>query len=145
MTKQRKDGIPQPTDWTRGIDRLPSQIYSLTDVDLVVHRHFPRNTQLLMLVEQKAFNAVVGFAQRDTLLILHQLLSVANGGWVRTQRGEQAQVMYFGLHILTLSHRTPQTSQTILWNDFPVSLDELIRILRFDIDPRTVRKLQKGG
>lgn len=140
MTQPRKDGIPQPTDWTRQIALLPSSAFCLTDIDLVVHRHYPRKVQLLMLIEQKAYNAAVGFAQRDTLSIVNQLLNMSNGRPVWTGRNECAKALYMGLHVLTFSGRTPLQSQQIFWDDEPVSLDTLVGILRFDYDPNSFKR-----
>jgi hypothetical protein len=139
MTQQRKDGIPQPTDWTRHIAALPSHMYSITDVDLIVHRHFPRDVQKFMLVEQKAYNAVVGFAQRDTLTIVHQHLypKVLR---VMTARHQWVNSCYMGLHVLTLSGPTPQQSDCILWDNTRVSFETLVGILRFDYDPNSFKR-----
>lgn len=140
MTQQRKDGIPQPTDWTRQIAALPSSVYSLIDVDLVVHRHFPRDVQVLMLIEQKAFNATVGFAQRDTYRVLDQMLARSNGAMVTTERGQRARVHYAGWHVLTFDGLTPQQSSHILWDGKDVGFQVLVGLLSFKYDPQFVKK-----
>lgn len=140
MTRQREDGIPQPTDRTRQIADLPSSIYSLIDIDLVVHRHFPRDVQVVMLIEQKAFNAAVGFAQRDTYRILDQMLSRSNGVPVVTERGIKAKAYYAGWHVLTLSGKTPQQSDRILWDGKQIPFRVLVGLLSFKFDPQFVKK-----
>lgn len=144
MTQQRRDGIPQPTDWTRGIADLESAHFSIIDVDMVIHRHKPRDKQKLMLVEQKAFNGVVGFAQRDTLFILHQMICHRDFHDVVTARGQRTHVQYTGLHILEFNGRTPQESDLIQWDKHRVSFQRLVQILRFE-DPLSFRRVQQTG
>lgn len=140
MTRQRKDGIPQPTDWTRQVTELPSSIYSLIDVDLVVYRHFPRDVQVIMLIEQKAFNATIRFAQKETYSVLDQMLSRSSGCIIRMWNGQLAKMYYAGWHILTFDGRTPQESDCILWDGKQVAFSGLIELMAFKRDPQFAKQ-----
>jgi hypothetical protein len=139
----------------------------VTDGDKWVHRYairtggtMDRAVQYLMSVEVKTFEADLTPTQRDTLAIVNALLRTtpwkeqrANGqlvaGHAQNVRivysvlnGRRVQLMCYGIHKLRLSNGTPDDSEWMTWDDKPISTDQLVGLLRFDLHPDSLNRLE---
>lgn len=138
MTMQRRDGKKTDTDWTRRLPALSSDWYGAADGDLFWHS-FTTNPQLLMLIEQKTYNAKPTWSQMDTLNVVDQMLQLSSGKVFQTKRG-LLQVRYGGLHVLTFSGSDLEDSQHIYWDGLEITRRELIEIMRFEASAELYRK-----
>lgn len=147
--------------WMRAHPSLDSgDGMAVCDADLWIHKwksHGTREVQCLMMVELKTHNAPMSMSQRDTLLFVNACLR--NRRRTPTNRklyGQAQQVplkmrshlsdrmvfmRLFGVHRLLLSGTDPENSATIQWDRHFVSVDQLIKLLRFDLDPDTLKPL----
>lgn len=146
--------------WIRSNPDLDSRHgYSVTDQDYWIHKyktHETRRFQLLMLVEIKTMGAELSEAQRDTLYQVNQLMrnrrqtptkelryQTSSGPLTvkSTMLGGEVVMRAFGMHVLTFSGLGPDDSEWIRWDRTQISVDQLTSILRFDLDPDTLREL----
>lgn len=148
--------------WLRSNTSLDSTAQGLVavDVDAWIHKYKTagdRRYQFVMLVEIKEHGAQPNPFQRDTLHIINQLLrnrrntkeqwnaagshpriakcySIMNKGTVH--------VLGYGAHLLQFSGdgSNPERS-LILWDRKPISVTQLEQLLRFELDPDTLRKI----
>lgn len=47
----------------------------------------------------------------------------------------------FGLHVLTFDGFGPYDSENIRWDGKPITVDQLIALVKFDIDPDTLKPM----
>lgn len=152
-----EDDISQ---WVRNNPRLCShQGFVFMDKDLVCHRYktaSARSLQCIMFVEFKAYGRDLSDVQRDTMLLLDQLIRTTKT--TPTKRGRMnagtatcrayshmakraVGVRAYGYHLVRMSGRTPDTSEWVMWDKTLVTVDVLEQILRFDLDPDTLRPI----
>lgn len=154
--------------WIRGHNDLDSRAACLCigDSDLWVQRYgtrdwhtgVDRSVQYLMLVEIKTHDRELDPAQRDLLLMVNDLLRTkawkdqrdvlgafvtghrqnARTVFSRISRG-RVQVHCHGVHLLQLSGKTPDDSKRIRWDNKNITHDQLARLLRFDLQPDTLK------
>lgn len=146
--------------WIRNNKQLDSRSgYSVSDQDYWIHKyktHETRRFQLLMLVEIKTMGAALSEAQKDTLYQVNQLMRnrrqtptkelryQTSSGPLKvksTMLGGEVVMRAFGMHVLTFSGLGPDDSEWIRWDRTQISVDQLTSILRFDLDPDTLREL----
>lgn len=122
--------------WLRTQKSIDSRQFGLSiqNLDYIIHRYNFPSCQAIMMIEEKTFNGKQSFAQRDTHSILHQALSHANGKTVITARGKVMNLRYCGYHLLVFEKTTPDDGQ-MWWNGQPLSIEYLLRLLRFEVDP----------
>jgi hypothetical protein len=124
-----------------------------------------RELQCLMFIEVKTHGANASPAQRDTLGILSQALrnrrKNINADKCGRHLGDHVppakaysvilnrdiKLLMYGGHLLRMSHNTPEDSDWMTWDDNPqksshdfdenrvINPDELVMLLRFEIDP----------
>jgi len=141
--------------WLRQEPELHPKVSSLSihNVDWIIHQYRcaedaigSRTVNNLMLIEEKRFGATQTDAQCDTLLQLDQALRSKqnrhNGAYpgvpVKTLWGDTVRLKYYGLHCLTFSHSGPLDSTAIWWDKTEITVEMLIKILRFELNPRTL-------
>lgn len=156
MTIIRRDGFESPfSDWIRNEPRLDSikERLSLTDVDYWIHQYRAKTDKVgdrfidsIMCVELKTFQRNLPFAQRDTLRIVSAVTKQAfrtKDGKVRTIKvdlgNEVRHVRHFGYFMLRLHGDRPDNSEWIEWHGRSVDIDKLVDILRFKINPITLK------
>lgn len=130
------------------------------DCDVLLHRYAlhtdkksSRHIQCLMFVEVKTCGAVLDLAQQDTFSLLSQVLRNRRPNRHHSKRGRHAEnhvplaevwshfrrgmvrLRMFGVHLLRLSGQCPLTSEWMEWDSKRISLDQLIALLRFELDP----------
>jgi len=150
--------------WIRNCKSLDSRLgYSVSDQDYWIHRYKTntdsigtREFQLLMLVEIKTFGTELSDAQTDTLHMANQLMRnrmQTPTKDLRYQAGEAPLEVYsamlrrvvqmraYGMHVLTFSHLGPDDSEWMTWDRQQITEDQLIALLRFDLDPDTLGPL----
>lgn len=144
--------------WIRNNKELDSKIgYSVIDQDYWIHqykRHQSREFQCIMGIEIKTFGMELTDSQRDTLHIINQLMRnrrqvnlnyQAGSGTTAlgksTLTGKNIILRAYGMHVLTFSHLGPYDSEWISWDKKRINIKILTKILRFDLDPDTLRKL----
>lgn len=145
--------------WVRENPALPSDTVVVTDRDLLVHRFktsHGRELQCLMSVEVKTCGARVAASQYDSLHIAGQFMR--NRRTTPTKRkfkqvdgapnsvysallDRNVKCKAFGFHLLTLDGTTPANSESIIWDTHQIDADILVKILRFELDPDTLRDL----
>ena len=147
--------------WIRNNPELDSSKgYAVTDQDYWIHAYKTegsREFQCLMLVEIKTMGRNLSNAQRDTLLIVDQLMrnrkQTPTTGEIRRQAGSglarvhshylgrEVNLKALGMHVLTFSGLGPDDSSRITWDKKEITTETLTKILRFDLDPDTLNKL----
>ena len=151
--------------WIRNNPNLDSVRAGLTvmDSDLWVHRYKTeggREFQFLMLVEIKEFGKDMDRSQRDTLHIINQLLRNRRNvrpewnadecdGRPRITRvhslisNQTVSVLCYGAHRLSVHGDGTYTQwNRLTWdNKKEISYEQLEQLLRFELDPDTLGKL----
>ena len=147
--------------WIRNnpeLDSIKDKIV-VQDQDYWIEKYQDNGTKsfkLLVGVEIKTMGAQLTDAQRDLLHILNQLMrnrkQTPTKG-VKWQAGPGINVVYslmhkckvrlrsFGMHVLIFSGLGPDDSDSILWDGKPIDAEILTKILRFDLDPDTLKPL----
>lgn len=151
MTTKYRNGFEGPfEDWLRKNKELDSivQRLSISNSDFWIHqfrshrdRVGERSIDNIMLVEVKTDGADIPFAQRDTLILVNQLLRRSSNNRykvLKDMKGLRRLVQCFGVHLLQLSSDRPDNSDLIRWDRVAVTEDMLIRIIRFDLNPYTL-------
>jgi hypothetical protein len=157
MTTPRRDA--QETDpyfeWLRAEPALDSNRYniSVTNNDHWIHnfssrvekngRYYPYDS--IILVEVKSFDKAVPFAQNDTIEVVDELLRTRFRNGRRRmlplkdkrpgRSGSSRKVLCYGTHVLRMSGSRPDRSESLYWDDKPVTFGELLEIYRFERDP----------
>lgn len=144
--------------WIRNNPSLDSRDgFSVIDQDYWVHRFKVdgnRLFQCLMLVEIKTNSAELTAAQRDTLHVINQLMRNRRSTptkhdpqcgntlkVVSTFSGKKAELRAYGMHVLRFSGLGPDDSKEMWWNKTRISVDQLTALLRFDLDPDSLRPI----
>lgn len=148
--------------WLRNHPDLDSRCagLSIMDTDYVFHRfrtELGRDFHCLMMVEVKKHGVVMRPAQYDTAHVLNQLLrnrrtTPTKRKRFQTERHNLMKVdstlqkrkvwlRAFGVHVLTFAGRGPEDSLWIKWDSKPVTQEQLVALLRFDLDPDTLRPM----
>lgn len=147
--------------WIKANPHIDSRVgFTVMDNDLIVHRFkttHGREFQCLMFIEIKSFGKQLEDWQRDTMAIVNQFLRnrrttpfrrralqingcEPNRVW-STKNKRYVNVKAFGFHLLSLSGSTPDDSRVMIWDKRPIDKPKLNQILRFDLDPDTLRPL----
>jgi hypothetical protein len=157
MTVRQRDGIHRSDflRWVRNNPSLDSRRAGLfvTDIDSVFlqyrtpeDRIGERRVLNFMLIEEKRFGAVLRAMQGEVFSILDQF--IRQGGNRRlpyaikvvTARGNHVRCRYWGFHLLRFSHGGPADSESILWDEKPITLPTLEDVLKFARSPLSLRK-----
>ena len=157
MTQQRRDDEHKSefSKWLRDNKRLDSihAGLSIIDFDWIIHQYkvrtqhgVERQIQNMMCVEEKRYGKDVSESQRDTLIIIRQIL-MAGAPMKRpkvyrvwsTMGNKYVDVRYFGYHLLQFSGYGPTDSKTIEWDRNKITVEQLEKILRFELSPITLR------
>lgn len=156
--------------WIRSHRDLDSkkQCLCIGDSDLWVQRYgirkhqtgIDRSVMYLMLVEIKTHGDDLRGPQRDLLHVINQLLRTTpwkdqrvKGRFVPGHRqnarlvysfiaGKSVRIHCYGVHKLRMSGATPDESEWITWDDKTVSTEQLLGLLRYDLNPDTLRRLE---
>lgn len=148
MTVRYRNGFEGPfEDWLRNHQELDSivQRLSISNSDFWIHQYRShtdrvgeRTVDNIMLVEVKIENADIPFAQRDTLILVNQLLRRSSDNRykvLKDTRGSRRLVQCFGVHLLQLSSDRPDNSAAIRWDRVGIDEETLVRLLRFELNP----------
>ena len=151
--------------WIRNNSELDSRKgYCVTDLDMTisefktVHQFksgYRRDFQLIMDIEVKTMGSDLSESQRDTLHIRNQLMrnrrqtptkgllyQAGNTSEVFSViQGRKIIVRCYGVHLLRFSGLGPDDSEWMLWDTKPITSDTLTEILRFDLDPDTLKPI----
>lgn len=141
------------------------------DLDVLHHKYLrkidkrgTRDIQCMMFIEVKthvirAKPGLLSDAQRDTLSLLNQVLRNRRTNLHQEKLGRHAKnrtplckarslllnkdvrLWLFGGHLLTLSQTSPEDSDVITWDYKEIEIGQLIRLMQFDIDPDTLRRI----
>lgn len=145
--------------WLRSNKSLASENgFVFFDTDLIVHKYKTdndRTVQYLMFVEVKTFGAMPTEAQRDTLNVVGQFLRNRNdtpskkhylqvpgmGNYVHsTMSNSLVRIRAFGAHLLVFERKSPLDGW-IKWNKFYISVGQLEKLLRFELDPDSLQPM----
>jgi hypothetical protein len=156
--------------WIRAHRDLDSRRACLCigDSDLWVQRYgtrprrsgVDRDTMHLMLVEIKTNARDLDASQRDLLYAVDQLLRT--NGWKEERAGgrfrqghpqnarlvysyiagRQVQIICHGVHKLRLSGSTPNDSDSIIWDKRPITVEQMVALLRYDLNPDSLRPIE---
>ncbi len=146
--------------WVRNHPELDSkQGFAVTDQDVFWHQFRTergRDFQLMMHIEIKTCGAKPTTSQQDTLGMVNQMtrnrretptkecynqsgnaprqaLSLMTGRWI--------WLRHYGVHLLRFSGLGPTDSATIWWDSSEIDKPTLVSILRFDLDPDTLKPM----
>lgn len=128
-----------------------------TDVDMHIHKYKDncdglgrREVQLMMAVEVKTRGGLPTEAQRQTLFYLHQILGRWRGKLQCSMTGSRKSVWHFGYFVLSLFGTRPDEHEHVVWCQFDdhgrlrrgrtITVDHLLRILRFEVYPTDIDK-----
>lgn len=156
--------------WIRKHEELDSrkQCLCIGDSDLWVqkfgtrrwHTGVDRDVMYLMLVEIKTYARDLDEPQRDLLHIVNQLLRTnpwkeqrAEGRFINGHRqnvrivysimaGRKVPIHCYGVHKLRISGATPDESEWIAWDDKQITFDQLLKVLRYDLHPDSLRPME---
>lgn len=148
------------SQWCRNHPLLDSQNgFTFMDKDLICHRWkttHGREFQCLMFVEFKSRGAQLNDTQRDTMHMTNQMFRTdcttptkkAKPHTHQTPRSvfsamceRRVKVKAFGFHLVRMDGRTPDTSTEIFWDKQKITVEQLISLLRFDLNPDTLRPM----
>lgn len=141
--------------WVRAHPGLESTNgFVVYDSDMIVHRYKIRNDrtfQLIMFVEIKTFGSLPDKAQQETLSIVSQMfrnrrknkhnrLRAKQSGCLPNRvysrlLGKEVSLRAFGFHLLTFEKNGPKDSEWIKWDDRIISEEQLVALLKFELDP----------
>ena len=145
--------------WIRNRSDLDSRKgYCVSDQDYWIHKfktYGNRGFQCLMLVEIKTLGADLTAAQRDTLHIVNQFLRNRRTTPTKNDKYQtldsprvysvmnqaKVEVRAFGMHVLRFSGLGPDDSAEIIWNKTVIDENILASLLRFDLDPDSLKPL----
>jgi len=123
----------------------------VADFDFVIQRYstpgFGRSFQCVMFLEVKTNKAMIKSSQSKTLSLAKQLLRNQKAGGPRIEwlqdgpKGSWVRVKHFGGFLLRMSGTSPENSEWMEWNFKRINTDQLIRLLRFDTDPITLKAM----
>jgi len=171
LTAIRRDGNEPPINaWIRRHPDLHSvrDGICITDSDLWVQRYgirrwhtgMDRSAMYLMLVEIKTHGRDMDNAQRDILHMVNQLIRTnpwkeqRDGGRFLPGHDQNVRIMFsvvagrktpvycYGTHKLRMSGSTPDDSDWISWDDRTISPTELVKLLRYDLHPDSLRPME---
>lgn len=138
--------------------------YAITDIDWLVtefktiHKFntgYGRDFQLMMEIEVKTMGADLSPSQRDTLAIRNALvrnrkqtptkdLKFQAGNSIKVTsviNGRTVMVRHYGVHSLRFSGLGPNDSEWIMWDKQQITVEQLTSLIRFDLDPDTLRPI----
>lgn len=151
--------------WVRAHPGIEStEGFVVYDCDQIIHRYktYDRNgrtreLQCIMLVEIKTYGAEPEKAQRDTLGLMGQFLRNRRQNIHKSKGRRQVEaspnraysimlnreidVRAYGYHLLQFEKDGPQNSIWMKWDSKLISEDQLVSILRFDLDPDSLRPI----
>ncbi len=147
--------------WVRNHNELSSSDGIVRfDLDMLIHRYKTgladakgcRDIQCLMFIEVKTFSANPTASQRDTLSMLSQVLRNRQKNMHGDRKGRHAQhkqitkvfshllrrdveLRMYGAHLLQFDGTSPADSSRIGWDFIPITVEQLVGLIRFDLDP----------
>lgn len=132
----------------------------VTSCRYICHRFkvdYRRDIQFLMCIEIKTHGADVDAAQHDTLNLFGQVLRnrkrTPNKKRIAYQldqtrneahsciSGKKITLRLYGLHLLQFSGAGPEDSAEIKWDRKVISKDDLVKLLKFELDPDTLKEV----
>jgi hypothetical protein len=95
------------------------------------------------LIEDKSHGAELPDQQHDLMFIVHQIMEFAPRIFqgFSSMRGDRVPIRYHGLTSIRYSGPSPDGSDWIKVGKKDVDLDQLIKILQFDISHLTLRPI----
>lgn len=156
--------------WVRDNKNLDSRLghvfydLDLTSLRYIVHKYktkegrmYTREIQHFMIVEIKTHGADLDDAQHDSFLLLSQLIDNERrtpnkekimkrldhvvhrvfSSWL----GKDVYTRLYGVHLLQFSKTNPEDSKSILWDRREISKNQLEKLLKFELNPKTLRPI----
>lgn len=156
MTIIRRDGQDTPFgDWIRKHPALDSirERLCVNDVDYWIHQYRAHHDQVgarcvdsIMCLEVKSFSRELSPSQRDTMVLIDQILRGCDFLQVRSYRrcrgpaGEKRIVRCFGIIPFRMSGSRPDNSEEMFWRGIRIDIKTLVELLRFERDPHLPSK-----
>jgi hypothetical protein len=151
VTTRRRDGpdVTAFAEWVRANPRLDSYRDCVTnhDIDWIWHQYKiaddsygKRTINHVMFIEEKSRGKDLDKSHREIMFLLDQILRKKQTFRLWNHDHQLIQVRFWGYFKLRYTGATLPESDTILWNKYPIELDTLTEILRFERNPRTLEK-----
>ena len=138
--------------WRYEEPELDSHRFGLTvsDIDQVFfHDDEDIKEAYILLLEVKTRGKTeMEVHEENIYTLLDAALRLASSKAVSTHlwgREEQRRIRYMGWHLLVLSATRPDNSEWMLWDSKHIDKDQLVRMLRFDLDPNTLQPRVLSG
>lgn len=98
-----------------------------------------------MFIEIKTHCATRTSSQQDTQNVIDNALgNLLHKTWVDTKRSRKL-CYYHGLHVACFSNTRPDNSEWMTWNGKRITVEELMEVLAFKRDARTLKKRYDRG
>lgn len=114
--------------------------FSFSDLDGILIADQPPNLLWFMLeVKTHGQRNITSASQLSIINLLQAIGDFAHNQVVNLKlwgRLGDRRLKWLGFHVLTLSETTPDDSEWMLWDKFPIDRDCLVKVLRFENDPR---------
>jgi len=154
--------------WMRNHHELDSRKSGIVrfDLDLLLHRYLTpgdkkgtREIQAVMFIEVKTRGGILRPAQKDTLGMLQQVLRNRRRNIHSSKKGPHAKnhcpltrcwshllgrdiiLRMFGGHLLEFECDSPDDTGWIAWDKKTINEEMLLRLLRFELDPDTLKPI----
>lgn len=141
--------------WMRAQSQLDSRDCIVrTDTDHTILRYRTRKDgrdyKLVFNLEVKEWGSYPDPSQKEILAINHAFTirkgknmhghPTQTAQWIRLPNGNRARVRHYGYHLLQFEQTGPEDSAWIRWDKKEITEDQLLKLLRFDLNPDDPRR-----
>jgi len=150
MTTKRRDGrdVTPFAEWVRTNKELDSFRACVTnhDIDWIWHKYLvscdtygKRTINHVMFIEEKSFGKDLTMPQREIMYLLDQVLRRTKTIRLYNLQHQEIAVRFWGYFKLRYDGESLPASSWIKWNKNTITTEQLTQILRFELNPRTLK------
>jgi len=140
-------GFSDFAQWRNKNIGLDSRNFGLTvgDVDQIFFYDESEQWMVMFLEVKSRGKKTVETSQKNIYLLLDSVFRTVAGKVLPLKlwgKIVDRKIRYMGRHLLVMSGTRPDNSEWMLWDGKPTTEQELVRTLRFELDPNTLRPLK---